>query len=114
MKFHQKNNFTKCEINNEKLNNFYVKILYVNLEKLLYNIVDKKGKTKKKKEIIEENFEHDDVQNEEKNLKKNNFNLIIVIIIVCLLIILFYIRKKIKLKKENTNKIEIKFFNYYF
>ena len=115
------NNFTKCEINIEKLNNFYVKILGVvdngrNLEKLFYNIVDKKGNLFEKEEIIEENFDPDDVQKEEKNdaekykeeakklkkRKKNNFKLIIVIIIVCLLLILFYIRKKIKLKKENN------------
>ena len=114
------NNFTKCEINIEKLNNFYVKIIGVvdngrNLEKLFYNIVDKKGNLFEKEEIIEENFDPDDEQKEEKNdvekykeeakklkkRKKNYFNLIIVIFVVCILMILFYIRKKIKLKKEN-------------
>ena len=114
------NNFTQCEMNIEKLNDFYVKISGVvdngrNLEILYYNVVDKKGNLFEKEEIIEENFDPDDVQKEEKNdaekykeeakklkkRKKNNFKLIIVIIIICLLLILFYIRKKIKWKKEN-------------
>ena len=115
------NNFTQCEMNIEKLNDFYVKISGVvdngrNLEILYYNVVDKKGNLFEKEEIYNENFDPEDVQKEDNNdvekykeeakklnkRKNNHFGLFVFLVIIIVLMILFYIRKKIKLRKENN------------